>query len=77
MEQQESNKEIKGYTGSQKQVQGFAILPIQIGSKCYPHRFYIVDTKDEQYQILLGQPWQKKYNAQIDWSKNEVYGFNT
>ena len=48
-EHQASNKEIKGYTGSQKQVQGFAILPVHIGSQCYPYRFFIVDTQEEKY----------------------------
>ena len=43
MELQQTNQEIKSYTGYKTQTQGFAIIPVQIGSQSYPHKFYVVN----------------------------------
>ncbi|WP_176691509.1 retropepsin-like aspartic protease, partial [Enterobacter cloacae complex sp. GF14B] len=51
---------------------GWTILHVQIHQYIYPHKFYVVKDESTQHPMLLGQPWQKEYNVQIDWNANAV-----
>ena len=37
------------------------------------HHLYIVQDTQSKYQMILGQPWQRAYNAQVDWSKDALH----
>ncbi|WP_176691493.1 DDE-type integrase/transposase/recombinase, partial [Enterobacter cloacae complex sp. GF14B] len=69
---QSAKQELKSYSENSIKTVGCTVLHIQINQYVYPHMFYMVEDQATQHPLLLGQPWQKQYNAMIDWSSKSV-----
>ena len=73
VELQATEEDIQGFTGHHANVIGSAVVPLQLGATMCTHHFYIVQDTQSRYQMMLGQPWQRAYNAQVDWSKDALH----
>ena len=49
----------------------FTILPIRVGTTSIPTNFLIIGGIANE-QIILGHPWLKQNNPQIDWQNNNI-----
>ena len=45
-------------------------LDIKIGDQTFQERFYI--TRLENQKVILGFPWLRKHNPEINWEKGMV-----
>ncbi|MCO5585801.1 hypothetical protein L7F22_039737 [Adiantum nelumboides] len=62
-----------GFNGTESKSPGFVTLMVYVkGSPC-PHNFFVLPLESPANQIILGTPWQRKYEAYIHWAKNQVF----
>jgi hypothetical protein len=69
-----SKTQVGTFVGDHSTVVGLIELPLFIG-KCNSnlvHKFYVMKPGTMLTPVILGQPWQRKYNCRPDWKREGV-----
>ena len=61
---------VDGTLNKKGTIRYFADLKIKIDRKTLEERFYIIGLGDQK--IILGLPWLKKHNPQINWKTGNI-----
>ncbi|KAI5063908.1 hypothetical protein GOP47_0020578 [Adiantum capillus-veneris] len=52
---------------------GWAEIPLYINGLLCTHQFHVCDVQDDYSPIIFGTTWQRRYNAYLHWSGNQMY----
>ena len=63
-------RNVDGTNNKQGTIQFYTDLNIKIGDRTFLERFYI--TRLGNQKVILGLPWLRKHNPEIDWEKGMV-----
>ena len=69
-----SKTRVGTFAGDHSTVAGLIELPLFIGSSNsnLVHKFYVMKPGTMLTPVILGQPWQRKYNCRPDWKREGV-----
>ena len=70
LEQPIRAQNVDGTDNKQGTIRYYADLHIKIGDRTFLERFYIMGLGNQK--IILGLPWLRKHNPEIDWEKGMV-----
>ena len=63
---------LSSFVGASANYVGYADINVHIKQISCPHRFYIMAETNSMNHVILGQPWQRTYDAYPDWQHNRV-----
>ena len=63
---------LASYTGDASTVEGYLDIQIYIHDTDVSHRFYVLRQGHGNTPVLLGLPWQRKYNGLPSWKKEGI-----
>ena len=63
---------LASYTGDASTVEGYLDIQMYIHNTDVSHRFYVLRQGHGNTPVLLGLPWQRKYNGLPSWKKEGI-----
>ena len=70
LEQPIRAQNVDGTDNKQRTIHYYTDLNVKIGDQTFLERFYITGLGNQK--IILGLPWLRKHNPEIDWEKGTV-----